>query len=38
MASYIVVYKTVSHVSLPRMRELARATTLVALNGRMLLS
>jgi hypothetical protein len=30
MASYMVVYKAMSHVTLPRMRELSLAPTLVA--------
>jgi hypothetical protein len=30
MASYVMIYKAMSHVTLPRMRELSRAPTLIA--------
>jgi hypothetical protein len=34
MTGYIMVYKAVSHVTLPRMRELSLAPVLVAYNKR----
>jgi hypothetical protein len=38
VTSYVMVYKTMSHVTLPRMCELSPTPTLVAKNKRSLLS
>jgi hypothetical protein len=37
VTSYVMVYKAMSHVTLPRMRELSRALTLAASNKQKLL-